>query len=76
MMTSESAPSELMQCESESAKCNVKALQQNVMQCILMQSKDSVRRGAQRSYDDEKRPVGFVYSLQWPLNEGGVEHKY
>ena len=57
-------------------KCITKALQQNVMQCILMQSKDSVRRGAQRSYDDEKRPVGFVYSLQWPLNEGGVEHKY
>ena len=37
-----------------------------------MQSKDGVRRGAQWSYDDEKRPAGFVYSLQWPLNEGGA----
>ena len=37
----------------------------------VMQSKDGVRVGAGRSYDDEKRPARFVYSLQWPLNEAG-----
>ena len=38
---------------------------------IVMQSKDGVRVGAGWSYDDEKRPARFVYSLQWPLNEAG-----
>ena len=44
-----------------------------VMQSMYnaMQSKESVRPSAQSSYDDEKRPGGFVYSLQWPLNEAG-----
>ena len=43
----------------------------NSLKRIVMESKDGVRVGAGRSYDDEKRPARFVYSLQWPLNETG-----
>ena len=54
---------------------NVKVFQVRVkvMQSMYnaMQSKEGVRPSAQSSYDDEKRPGVFVYSLQWPLNEAG-----
>ena len=56
---------------------NVKVLKMKVRVKVMqsmynaMQSKEGVRPSAQSSYDDEKRPSGFVYSLQWPLNEAG-----